>query len=415
MLNRRLIGLLALLLSAGLSIAACGGDDDNSSGKSNNGKNNNNGPGGNNGPGTNNGPGGDQDASGDDTASPENDTTSPGTGCAATGVCADGYSCNTDTGVCEAAPTGCDAANPDRPTRCDEARADVDFGPTSLVTAFQLAAADCCFDLNDDGEPDNKLSLLETLVGVNAGIQDSIESGSLVLIFEHAGLTSLDSSDPYNLNVWLGKSYEPPVPEEGLLIDPASIDQGTQPQASLPNAKIVDGVLTAGPGIVDLNITLPGILDDPISLRISAAQIEATVDPSSSIEDGIVIKHPTSAALPGGKLGGAVRVDDLFSAVNTFASTCTCLGLDGDDFVIYDPATPEVRAKCDARVPSNTCEADGESTCASLTQLCSFASTLGGLADVDTDGDGTVDAISIGTQFNTTGVKVQGFAEDAAP
>lgn len=412
MLNRRLIGLLALLLSAGLTVAACGGDDDASGDKGNN-KPGNNGPG-NNDTG-NNGPGIDHDASGEgDTNSPEEDTTPSGPGgCATTGVCADGYTCNTTSGVCEAAPTGCNPANPNRPARCDEARADADFGPASLVSSFQLAGADCCFDLNGDGEPDNKLSLLETLIGVNDSIRDSIESGSLVLIFEHAGLASLDSSDPYNLNVWLGKSYTPPAPAEGLLIDPASIDQGTQPQASLPNAKIVNGKLTAGPGIVDLNISLPGILDDPIALRISAAQIEATVDASSSMDDGIVIKN-ASAALPGGKLGGAVRVDDLFSAVNTFASSCTCLGLGGDDFVVYNPATPEVRAACDPRVngAGNTCKTDGEDTCDSLTQLCTFAGTISGLADVDTDGDKVNDAISIGTEFNTTGVKIQGFAPD---
>ncbi|WP_133622006.1 hypothetical protein [Bradymonas sediminis] len=393
MLNRKMIGLLALLLSAGLSLSACGDDD---AGKKDNNTNNTQPDAGDEGDTA-----GEGDTTGEGDATGDADTSDPETGCEQD-TCAEGYECNAEATACVPAPTGCDLTGEDRPARCDEAPADAEFGPSSIVTAFRIAESDenCCFDLNGNGEPDNALSIVNSLGDVNGGIQGSIESGSLVLLFEHDGLDDLANSSPYTLNVWLGESVEAPVTGP-FVIDPTSVDQGTHPQASLPNAKIENGVLTAGPGIVDISVSLEGLLDAPLSLRISKAQIEATVDASSTLEDGVVIKD-ANPALNGGKLGGAVRVDDLVSAVNSFAAaSCECLGLEGADFVNLEGVAPSC-----ADTPNNTCEAD--STCASLTQACGFLPTIGILVDVDTDGDGEDDALSIGTTFDTDAAKISG-------
>jgi hypothetical protein len=412
MLNRRLIGLLALLLSAGLTLSACGDDapsDANNGNNSNNGANN----------GNNDNPDAGTDDSGDegdaeDPADADEQNDGATLGCSADNPCAEGYTCNEGAGVCEVAPSGCDLEGADRPERCDATEDETTFGPASLVTALELAEASCCFDMDGDGEPNNAFSFLRSVPEegvINENIAESIASGSLVLMFEHAGLTELPSTEPYSLNVWLGENFTPPAPTD-LLIDPASVDEGTYPQAVVPNAKIENGVLTAGPGTVNLSISLGALLSEPLSLRISQARIEATVDESSSIEDGIVISSGDPATY-GGKLGGAVRLDDLIGAVNSFADTCTCFGLEGEDFIIYDASTPDVKPACNDAYTTDSC--DPESTCVSITQVCPLVGVFGTLTDVDTDGDGTDDAISIGTTFNTTGVNITGIAEASAP
>lgn len=413
MLNRKLIGLLALLLSAGLSLSACG-DDDNGESSNNAANNVNPDAGGQDTEDEGDGGGVSADAEDDDDTTPDpdagdNDTTG-GEGCTE-GSCAEGYLCNTGTSLCEPAPTGCDLPEAERPERCEQTGTDTEFGPASRVTTFYVNGEegdeDCCFDLNGDDQPDNALGILNSLGDVNGSIADSITSGSLVLMFEHAGLTEIPSNAPYTLNVWLGESFEGPTVPDTLTIDPTSVDQGSYPQASLANANIEDGVLTAGPGIIDVTIALEGLLDAPLSLRISKAQIEGTVDSSSSIEDGIVIKDE-NAALTGGKLGGAIRVDDLVKALNGYtASSCECYGLDGDDLVTY--SGPGTLSCVDLPEPGEggyTCEED--STCASVVGVCEQLSVLDLLVDVDTDGDGTDDALSIGVRLDAEATQIDG-------
>jgi len=391
MLNRRLIGLLALLLSAGLSMSACGGDDE----ASNNNKNNNNTADATGEPDEDTTDEG--DATGGEDSTGEGDTVDPPTGCTAEEGCGEGYTCNVAASVCEPLPTGCDVENP--PARCGEVT--TEFGPASIVTEFQIAGADpeCCFDYNGDDAIDNALSLLGGFA--NESIQESIDSGSLVLLFEHDGLDDVVNSSPYTLNVWLGEGVEAPVTGP-FAIDPASIDQGSFPQAYLPNAQIVDGVLNAGPGTVDISIDLLGA---QLGLRISQARIEATVDPASTLEDGVIVKD-ANPALTGGKLGGVIRVDDLVTAANTFAaSSCDCLGLDGADYVLANG----LELSC-APTPNSTCTEAENSACAGLGEVCGYLGAIGILVDVDTDGDGAVDALSIGTTFNTDAAQISGFA-----
>lgn len=413
MLNRRIIGLLALLLSAGLTFSACGDDDDKGETPSNN----------------NNGkeeP--EPDAGGEDTKDPEpgdpdtteeGDTTDPGeiSGCTSNDECADGYECNTDTNQCVALPTGCDQTGDDRPERCDVAPADVEFGPASYTTTFKIADEDCCFNLdgNEDDEVTNQLGfLLGFLEGTfddpNESIQDTIEEGSLVLLFEHDGLTDLESGEPYNLNVWLGEPVDSPDPTVGFYVDPLSIDQGSFPQASLPNAKIENGVLTAGPGTVNVSIALPGILDVPLDLQISMAQIEAKVDmDQSSVEDGVFIADENEA-LQGGKLGGVIRLTEVVNAVNGFADTCGCIDFE-DDFLVYDEDLPEDGVAC-TTIKENNCDKDEEAVCHGLPQACTAIGTIGKMiTDVDTNGDGSYDSTSVGITFDTVGTEILGFGD----
>jgi hypothetical protein len=415
MLKRTMIGLMALALSAGLTLTACGDDD----------------PAGNNG-GTNNGAadagdtnGGGGDDAGDTTPEPDAEEQ----GCTTDEDCSPGFMCETTTGECVAAPSGCELTGEDRPARCDETFEDTEFGPGSLITSFQIAGAnddggsDCCFDYNADQDHSKATPGIDNALGVtldglalgdiNDGLQESIDSGDLLLVFEHDGLTGLDAGDDYALNFFLGE-YDV---DDNLLIDPASIDDGTYPQARVENASITDGVLTAGPGIVKLTIDLLGT---PLTLVISDAQIEANIDAeNSSMEDGV--------AMTEGKLGGVIRVTDVLEAVNTYAATsCECLGLEGEPLIHYnpenigcyaeDPNSPEEgmydgkECGCNPDITPSACEG----TCSDLGgSYCGLVySIIPSLSDVDTDSDGEPDAVSIGANFSTEAANFTGIAAE---
>ncbi len=421
MLNKRLLSLIAMLLCAGLTLAACGDDD----------------PAGNNGNNTNNeeldaGPDATEDADeGDASEEPDADPDTGPTGCESDDDCADGEMCEVDTGECVLAPSGCELTGDDRPERCDQSFDDIEFGSVSLVNDFVIAGRkigdeqidpECCFDYTGNSEIDNALgeTLLtvsaETFESVNASIAESIADESLLLMFEHAGLTDLSASEDYELNFWLGE-YDG---AGDLFIDPASVDEGIYPQAVVENAIIQDGDLSAGPGSVALNIEL---LDTPLSLLISQTQIEAEVDmDNSSIEDGVVLIN--------GKLGGVIRLSDVYDGLNTFTDSCDCYGLGDDEQLIdyeLDPSQGFV-VSCNAGNseadvcesvclddngdPIEDCDDGGASTCATLAESCGMLGILPSFADIDLDEDGINDAISIGAKFTAEAAVVSGVAAE---
>lgn len=416
MLKRKMIYLMALVLSAGLTLTACGDDA----------------PAGNNGDSTNNGGTDAGDTSVDDaTDDAGTDTGGDSEGCTVDGDCNEGQVCEVSTGLCVAAPSGCELTGDERPERCDQTFEETTFGPGSVVTSFQVAGLlpdetpECCFDYDseqDDGDADIDNALGELLVqfdqldSINTSLSESIANGELILMFEHDGLTDLSAGETYGMNFFLGEYDE----NNNLLIDPASIESGTYPQARVENATIDGSSLSAGPGMVRLNIE---VLSTPLSLVISQAKIEAEIDTAnSSIADGIV--------MTGGKLGGVVRVDDVLDALNGYVeTTCGCLGLEDKPLVTYDPNNiscfrdaddPEdgmyQGEECGCNSDSagqDACTAAGEDTCTSIASNCGLIySVLPTVADVDTDGDGTNDAISIGTTFETEGAVFTGIAAE---
>ena len=177
-----------------------------------------------------------------------------------------------------------------------------------------------------------------------------------------------------------------------------SFDAGSQPLAYLPDAVLDAGVVTAGPGTVALNIELLG---SPLSLTISNARIEATVDAGASGLDA------TGIAMTDGKLGGVVRTDDVFRAVNSVAAGCECLGLAGD-LIDISSGSPV----CDPEANVEACGTAGETTCEGLGSNCSLLTIVGGIADIDTDGDEEPDAISLGATLTTVGASITGLTAE---
>jgi hypothetical protein len=287
----------------------------------------------------------------------------------------------------------------------------------SVVSAIEFAFDDtCCFDIDGDGINDNALGeLLELAEGFdvdvesfNASIAESIASGSLVLLVEHQGAVS--QGGDFAINYYLGTQdgdFTAPTAQgpNRYTVDRGSLRSGVWPSARMDQATHDGASMSAGPGVVEIATELLGPV---FSVRITAAQIEATVDPASTFgEEGV--------RLTGGALGGAVRVSEIFDAINdVYDANCGCAPLpDGARLLSYDPASL-ADAACSA--PDNdtsACEAD--SVCVTAYELCGFVGLAGLVVDIDADAPGTdcvdagtCDAISLGTTFETLGATITG-------
>ena len=304
-------------------------------------------------------------------------------------------------------PPGCDDA--ERPPRCDEDPATFAYGPASVMTELivQGTAEDpvCCFDYTGDGNIDNALGVgiagFQQLEGINASIKGNIEDGSLDLVLEPDGLEALDNDDAFTTNFYVGAhdgeftTFAPSA--NPVLINPASFDEGAQPQAYLPGASVTGGALVAGPGSVEIQVVL---FDAPLSLTISQARIEADVDAANSALDA------TGVSLASGKLGGVVKKSDIFNAFNNLAASpaCTCLGLGADPLVNLETAA------CNANADTAACETEGQTACVEVVGACDYLAAIDLLTDVDLDGDGTADSVSIGLAYSASGAEITGVA-----
>jgi len=205
------------------------------------------------------------------------------------------------------------------------------------------------------------------------------------------------------LSKWDGITEIDPAGNNTVLIDPLSIDAGVQPKAYVPNGTLAANKIAAGPGKIVINIELFG---SELALAISGAQLTANVDAANS-------DLTTGVALTSGKIGGYVKVSDIIDAVNVFAATCTCSGLTGD-LVTYDEATTSATCNGDLTAAQTACETAGEDSCVSIISNCGLLTQgLPLFTDIDSDNDGTPDALSLGATFTAAGAKINGIAPAA--
>ncbi len=305
-------------------------------------------------------------------------------------------------------------------------------GQASFVSGMRIPSPDtdpCCFDYTDDGAPDNALgTLLDSLSGllgdsdVNGMIQSSIEDGTIAILLEYVGLDDATSDDSLTMNGFYGAyasldangnpDYATALTGEGhFTADASSFIEGTAvPLISFAGAKIEAGVLQAGPSLFTLNFPLMGMV---LSASVSGTQVEATVTANA---------NGKGLDFTDAKLGGYVKGEDLASAVNAIANGCDCLGLT-TDLITFNPLATEPKLACDpaaqADVDANTCtDADG-SIC---TGLAGYVGT-GGLVctglfllamDVDSDGNGKADSISVGVRLDGVAATIDGLTPPPA-
>jgi hypothetical protein len=319
-----------------------------------------------------------------------------------------------------------------KPPRCDADRATFNmWQPASVISKLELSDESCCFDYDGDGAPDNGLGAILTDLGptlgfdVNRTIAENIADGSIAIVLEHDGLTSLAAGSTFAVNFLLAdpvNTADPAPKIEGAnayLINPASFEAGVWPQARAEGAKIEAGnKVVAGPGRIVLRLDVLGI---QLNLVISKARIEGEIDTANSdlATKGVAIKE-------GAKLGGLVRAADLFDAINTFQSSqCSCLTYSGDamskpPLITYTPADP-ADAACDAGYSAAGCDKNNEveSICKTLVDTaCDYISAISIAFDVRADGrscmgkDSTLpcDSASIGARIGAYGAKIEGVA-----
>lgn len=318
-----------------------------------------------------------------------------------------------------------------KPARCDaDAATFTEWAPASVVNTFAIPNPSndlCCFDFNGDDVADNGLGqalglMDDLLISVNDGIKDSIASGSLALVLEHQGV-DLAADGDFSIFFLLGEpvgELTAPDPAGGneYKINPSSFEAGTYAQA-VALASLNAGKVVAGPGSVGLTIELFGA---SLSLTISSARVTADVDAANtSAEAGV--------ALNNGQLGGVIRVDSIFDALNTFSTdNCSCItGLGGNGLISYDP-NDLAEAACVDGIDASACNEDDEveGICKTLVvDACGLISLVATVApDVNADKLGQdclepalgieCNAISIGAKLTAVGAKVTGVVE-AAP
>lgn len=374
--------LIVLLVSSGLSLTACGGDEKPSEDKLNVGEETEDDTGG-------------EDPGGEEPGGEEPGGEEPGGG--------------EDDGpkIAELAdpPPSCDSADP--PPRCKVEEPDdfEDFGPASLFTELKIADEGCCFDLNPEtpGQDDNALAgvieIASSLGEVNQALQESINDGTVTIILEHDGLEEIAAGAEYNINFLLGEKVDDDGDETN--VDVVSFEQGVYPHAMLPGAKITEENgelrLDAGPGTVIIELHL---FDVDLRLSIRNAMIRAY--PTGTNLDG-------GLNLEDGSIGGIILFDELVDAVNDVASNCDCLG---NPTTLYDVTKPQGEECADYTEQLPACA--GEGFCKELAEFCgSFSVAKMLAADVYTTPGSTLpDAFSVGLTFKAKGTQIVGTVDN---
>ena len=226
-------------------------------------------------------------------------------------------------------------------------------GSYSIVTfAYLEGDADdpfCCNDVDADGFIDNELGMVWAATGLiddtNQSTNDALFDGEYALFLE-------EHSDGAT---W----YRGTGVHEGASVEFAA--------ASLRST---------APG------SYQGALLLPMQVAIATLWLQVSVD---ELYIGEFVGWGDEWE---GLLGGSVDVDQFFDAVNDAARlSCDCLG---SNAMVLD----EYGTCVDADVTA--CEAQGATGCVGLVDECPAISLISAFADVDRDGDGLNEAVSVG-------------------
>ena len=299
-------------------------------------------------------------------------------------------------------------------------------GSVSYIRNIQIPErgtdAECCFDFDDDGDIDNGLGLLVGALGalgqdldIEATIEEALADDSIALLLEWGkgaegnGFWAYLGSNDTDGDGEPDQSFEDRASGAGVFqIEPEGLDEyGSLIQF---NTATVDGdVVTAGPSLFRINIPIDTedfALNLDLTIEqatIMGAQVEdatgiASVDEEFDI-DGELIEFG------GWALGGVVPLDQIGALLNNLASDCACAGFDSAEPVVtYGDDGTTYNLAC-AQEPDGECTADDGVICENIGLVCSFLPSLPsfGLNDIDTDGNGVGDALSVGIRLSGVG------------
>ena len=221
---------------------------------------------------------------------------------------------------------------------------------------------------------------------------------------------SLDPAD-YNFSIYLAtndvdgdgtpdQEFSERTAGNGVFaIDTASLDEwGGIIQFN--NTTYTAPVFQAGPGEFRLNLPIDtGDFALNLDLTIQQATIRGAIAESAT---GIESEDDAIS------LGGVVSLDSIFSILNDLAADCECAGFDSSMPVLtYGDNGTEYLVTC-SQTPTGDCSGAG-TVCENLGLVCSLIGQLVpvfGLGDIDTNGNGVVDHLSVGLQLSLTGATV---------
>ncbi len=379
---KRILVLLTCMLLA-INIAACGDDSETGGGTANNAVDNND---------TNNDQNNDtnNDTNNDENNDANNAPNNDGGPECGNGVCEPGEtpdSCGQD----------CEAGTP----------ADYDYDvPGAYLSQITLVTdANIGADLNGDGQPDNALgALLNDLGGLlgdtdlNAQLAEAIADGSLALGTTWPSFKGTGPADSNDVDIHfflLEDADGDPSTKDEFLADPASFIPGTaSPLITFDGASVSGGALDAGPSQFALSIPLGGV-----SLDVVVDRAGLTGDVSGDA-NGIDIA--------GGTLSGAVSLASIVDALNGYlqSDSCSCLGLNGPLIDLSAGIGPQA---CSGMYDDSTCADEGQDICSTIAGACVLAvPVIAGQTDIDLNGDGDPDAISVYLELEMSGTNISG-------
>ncbi len=315
--------------------------------------------------------------------------------------------------------------------------------PDETTTAFSFVAGlhipstnggdACCFtDLdpnNDDPEPtiDNNLAALLGVLGtfledvdINQSIVDAIDSGSLALVLEHVGIPldveSDERSTDATVHIHIAEAAEGDTGE--MRADGEGSFTISDPTATFEDAAIGAGSFAAGPDTFPLSIPLGDLAGDvdlgmeTLDLVVTDARLRGNI---SQCGDSVCSVDPTvtidgeDAVVGGIELGGAVGADQIVDLINGLVGDCSCISSDlaEHDLIVggedADAQAYVLSCNPDVDVSSAECtDADG-AICGGLGgnigTVCSALGVVSNLIDVDIDGNGVNDGISMGIRL----------------
>jgi hypothetical protein len=294
------------------------------------------------------------------------------------------------------------------------------FCDGSFVSALEIAPKPseqdeepgCCCDLTGDGEVNNALAGVIDLLGgflqtdldyFNRSIAAEIQSGALILLFEFIGVDSVEVDEYVVFNTYLGEDPQG-TPERNLaglgefLVKPESLDPSGYPLMAFVGATIDDSWLRGGPSRFIVPLNLMGDAP-PLLFVVEGARITARI-----------WQEEVGFRLSDGEVCGYVSRARLVQGFNEFVATnCDCLNLTQP--LVSDTGT----ALSCVRIPAANITCDPadymEDVCRQLASSCGALTTLlPNFFDIDTNGDGRRDALSLGVRFSAVSARIVGVA-----
>jgi hypothetical protein len=289
------------------------------------------------------------------------------------------------------------------------ARGATGFASEILVPGVLLGA--CCFDFTGDGLPDNALAGFERFSSVlgSEPLEDlyaeMLDDGQVGIGFDLAPTT--DGRADFGIldvSADLDGDGEPESDADDRATGDATLRVTRSglgnfgPLSLFPNAAWDGEILRSGPS--DVYLTLPpgallSLSDQPQRLRVQLARIEGLL---ATDEGGLATLDDEPLAF-----GGAIAATEIVDGINEAIPDCVCVSDNAPNLVRIEESDDGLTLSCNPRVSLVLC-AGAEGACGQLPVLCEALPDLSPFLpwDVDLDGDGRVDAASVGLEFVVT-------------